>query len=122
MISLPLGLQIILILGALFVFVFVVYSSRKEKMDVRYAVLWIAWALFILLIGIFPQIAVEMSNAIGVISVTNFVFLVMIGLLFFFNYYLYLRISKMNKEMKKLNYEVAMLKKDDPKRNITKKK
>ena len=112
MVSIPVGLRILLIVGALIALIFVIYSSVKARMNVRYAILWITWGLFILLVGIFPDIAYVLSQLVGFVNVTNFIFLVMIALLFFFNYYMYMRSSHMAQEIKQLNYEVAVLKQE----------
>lgn len=108
----PVGLQVLLILMSVLVLVFVIYSSKKSKMEVRYAILWITWAIFVLVIGIWPDIAYIISRAIGIQSVTTFIFLVMIGLLFLFNYYLFMKMSRMSRDIKVLNYEVARLKQE----------
>ena len=98
----PFELQIVLIIVAIIVFAFVVHSAVKAKMDARSAVLWISWALGILLIGI--QYA------------ANFVFLLMIFFLFLFTYNIYVAMSKMKKEIKQLNYEIAVLKQKEGKK------
>ena len=111
MVSMPDGLRVVLITGSLFVTIYVVYNSVKSKMDVKYAILWITWALFILVIGIKPELAEKLGNLIGFQSVSNFVFLVMIALLFIFNYYAYVKMSHMNQDMKRISYEIAELRK-----------
>ena len=98
----PFELQIVLIIVAIIVFAFVVHNAVKAKMDARAAVLWISWALGILLIGI--QYA------------ANFVFLLMIFFLFLFTYNIYVGMSKMKKEIKQLNYEIAVLKQKEGKK------
>ena len=106
----PIGLRILLILESILLVLFVIVSARKSQLDVRYAILWVSWAIAILIIGIWPELAYLISKAIGMQSVTNFVFLLMILLLFLLSYYSYIKMSKMNKELKKLNYELAVLK------------
>lgn len=106
----PIGLQIILIIAAIVVFAFVVRSSIRTKMDAKSAVLWISWALGVLIIGIFPQIAEWIARLIGIQYAANFVFLLMIFFLFLFTYNIYIEMSKMKKEIKQLNYEIAVLK------------
>ena len=85
----PFELQIVLIIVAIIVFAFVVHSAVKAKMDARAAVLWISWALGILL---------------------------MIFFLFLFTYNIYVEMSKMKKEIKQLNYEIAVLKQKEGKK------
>ena len=106
----PAGLRVILIIATLFVLAYMIYSSYKQKMEVRYAILWITWALFILILAIFPGIARALASSLGIAVTSNFIFLVMIALLFLFNYYLYLRMSKMKQDITNLNYELSVLK------------
>ena len=109
-VNIPIGLRMLLIVATLFIVVYVVRSSIHEKMEIRYAILWITWAVIIFLFSIFPGIAADLAGLIGIYSVTNFLFLVMIALLFLFNYYLFLQTSKMKQDMGKMNYEIAELK------------
>ncbi len=105
------SLRILLIVATVLVLAFVIYSSRKAQMEVRSAVVWIAWAFVLLLFALFPSPVARISELLGFLAPANFVFLLMIGILFFFSYYLFQRIGKMAREIKQLNYEIALLKK-----------
>ena len=113
----PSELKWLLIITILIILAFVIYSSIKSNMNVRYAILWISWALFLLWIVIFPATAYRLSQRLGIQTFTTFLFLVMIGILFMFNYYLYVKTSKLTDEVKRLNYEVSLLKKNQDKKN-----
>lgn len=106
----PTALKWLLIITIVIILAFVIYSSIKSNMNVRYAILWIVWALFLLWIVVFPATAFRVSQALGIQTFTTFLFLVMIGILFMFNYYLYVKTSKLTNEIKRLNYEVSLLK------------
>lgn len=112
MVYIPVGLRVALIAGSLLVLIFIIYSSVKSRMDVHFAVLWITMAAVILLIGIWPGLAAVIGEAIGFQSVSNFVFLIMTAVLFLLNYYSFLRISRMNDDIRNLNYKVASLQKE----------
>ena len=112
MVSMPLGLRVCLILGATFVLIYIIYSSVKARMNVRYAILWTVWSIVILIFGIWPDLAAKLAEAVGFQSVSNFIFLVMIALLFLFNSYAYLKMSHMANDIRKLNYTVAELRKE----------
>ena len=116
----PPVLKGLLIITILIILAFVIYSSIKSNMNVRYAILWIVWALFLLWMVLFPATAYKVSQLLGIQTFTTFLFLVMIGLLFMFNYYLYVKTSKMANEIKRLNYEVALLKQKDDKEKVEK--
>ncbi|MCR5229287.1 MAG: DUF2304 domain-containing protein [Solobacterium sp.] len=108
---LPMSLRILLTAVTVLVLVFVIYSSRKAQMEVRSAVVWIAWAFVLLMFALFPAAVAMISELLGFLAPANFVFLLMIGILFFFSYYLFQRMSRMAREIKQLNYEIAVLKK-----------
>ncbi len=118
MFGIPIGLRITLIAGSLLVLAFMIYSSVKARMDIHFAVLWITLAACILLIGIWPGIAVAAGEAIGFQSASNFTFLIMIAVLFLLSYYSYLRISNLQDQIRKMNYKIASLEKilDDRKK------
>ena len=105
------GLQATLIVIALAVAVAVLSSAVRTQMNIRFAIFWIFWCTLILLLGIFPGIAAWMARLIGIRTVSNLVFFLMIGMLFCVSYYSFLKMSQMSEEIKKLTYEVAELKK-----------
>ena len=108
-VSIPAGLRWVLILASLGILIFVIYSSAKSRMNVRYAVVWITWAVFVLIVAVWPGVAVRMANLIGVQSVTN--------------YFLYMQMSRMDKNIRRLNYELSLLrqKKDEEEEKKTEK-
>ena len=117
----PTALKWLLIITIVIILAFVIYSSIKSNMNVRYAILWIVWALFLLWIVVYPATAFRVSQALGIQTFTTFLFLVMIGILFMFNYYLYVKTSKLTNEIKRLNYEVSLLKQEKAHNNSEKK-
>lgn len=119
--DIPLTLRVLLIAASLIVVIVVVHSSRKARMNVKYAILWIVWSALLLIIALWPQLAFYAAKSFGFASVTNFVLVVMVGLLFMFNYYTYLKMSHMAKEINDLNYELALLRKKDDEKNNDKK-
>ena len=72
-VGIPEGLRWVLILASLGILIFVIYGSAKSRMNVRYAVVWITWAVFVLIVAIWPGVARWMANLIGIQSVTNFI-------------------------------------------------
>lgn len=106
------GLQIALIVISLLVSAGLLSSALRTKMDIRSAVFWIFWCILILLLGIFPGIAAWMARLIGIRTVSNLIFFLMIGMLFCVCYYSFIKMSRMSEEIKKLTYEVSVLKKE----------
>ena len=107
------GLLIASIIALLFVLIFVI----KKKLNIKYSIVWILWALLSLIMAIFPSIFYEFSHLLGIEMAVNGVFLIMIGLLYGLTFYVYVMISKHNEEIIKLTYEISSLKKQLEEKN-----
>ena len=111
--GLRLGLLIASIIAICLVFFFVI----KKKLNIKYSIVWILWALLSLIMAIFPQTFYELSHLLGIEMPVNAVFLIMIALLYGLTFYVYIMISKHNSEIIKLTYEVSSLKKQLEEKN-----
>ncbi len=107
-ISLRLGLLI----ASLSVLIFIIVTVIHKRLNIRYSIVWILWALMSLLMAIFPEIFYGLSDLLGIQMPVNTVFLIMTALLYALTFYVYIMISKHNEEIIKLTYEVASLKKE----------
>ena len=105
------GLRIGLLIASIIALVFVIISVKKKRMNIKYSIVWILWALMSLFMAIFPQVFYEFTDLIGIELPVNGVFLIMIGLLYALTFYAYMMVSKHNDEIIQLTYEVASLKK-----------
>ena len=74
-------LRIALIVVSALVRYFVLKKIRKAQLEIDDSIYWIVFSVLLLVISIFPGIAIEASKLLGVRSPANFVFLVMIFLL-----------------------------------------
>lgn len=90
---------------------FVTFCVIKYKMNVKYGVVWILWAIIILILSAFPNILITFSDLLGVQTASNTVFLITIFLVYGLSFYLFMKISKQNEQIKNLTYEVAKLSK-----------
>lgn len=106
------GLRFGLLFASLLVLITVIYTVVKRKLNIKYSVVWILWALFSFLMSVFPNTFYSVSRIFGIELPVNAVFLIMIGLLYALVLYVYITISKHNEEIIKLTYEVAILKKE----------
>lgn len=105
------GLRIGLLIASFIALMFVIISVKKRKLNIKYSIVWILWALLALLMAIFPQIFYEISHLLGIEMPVNAVFLIMIALLYALTFYSYMMTSKHNDEIVQLTYEIAVLKK-----------
>ncbi len=106
------SLQLSLIIGSILSFIFIFVMMIRFRMDVRYSVIWILWGLAILLIAFFPSLVDIISHIIGISVPTNTVFLIFIFLLYILSFYLFIRISVLNNEIKSLTYAISIVKKE----------
>ena len=105
------GLRLGLLLASLGVFIVIIFSVIKRKLNIKYSIVWLLWALLSMLMAIFPNIFYGLSSILGIQMPVNTVFLIMSALLYALTFYVYIMISKHNEEIIKLTYEVALLKK-----------
>ena len=104
-------LQLSLLLGSIAVLIFVIKNVIKNKINIRYAVIWIIWGISMVIISAFPTIIYKLSYLIGIETPSNAVFLVMMFLLYCLTFYIYFIISRHNEDIINLDYEIAVLKK-----------
>ena len=105
------NLQILLLIVSIIVLFFVLWNIIKNKMNIAYAMIWILWAIGMVVISLFPGLVAWITKLLGIQTQSNAVFLITIFLLYCLTFYLYLRISKLNEEIINLNYEIASVKK-----------
>ena len=105
------GLRTGLLIASIIALVFVIVSVKKRKLNIKYSIVWILWAVLSLMMSIFPETFYMFSRLIGIELPVNGVFLIMIALLYALTFYAYMMVSKHNDEIIQLTYEVASLKK-----------
>ena len=99
-----LTLQILLIIFTVLFFIILVKNVKKGKLRTDYA-------LALIILSIFPQIAFFVASLIGVISTANIVFAAIIFMLIILVYVLFNKVSMLEEKQKNLIQEVAILKK-----------
>lgn len=76
-------LRYFFIIASVITFLFVIKKIQKHGLDIDDAIVWILWAILLLIISIFPQIPIWISNELGFMSPSNFILLIY----FLFIYY-----------------------------------
>lgn len=105
------GLRLGLLVASLIAFSFVLFFVINKRLNIKYSIIWILWALLSLTMSIFPEIFYSFTKFVGIELPVNGVFLIMIGLLYGLTFYVYIMISKHNSEIIDLTYEIASLRK-----------
>ena len=101
------GLRLGLLLASLGVFVVIVLSVVKKRLNIKYSIVWLLWAMVSMAMAIFPEIFYAISDLLGIQLPVNTVFLLMMALLYSLTFYVYIMISKHNEEIIKLTYRIA---------------
>lgn len=102
-------LRIALILVSFLVVVFVLKKIRKTQLHIDDAIYWIVAAVLLLIISIFPQIAIWTSHLLGIESPANFVFLFMIFVILIKLFNLAIEVSIQKQRLNRLVQKLALL-------------
>lgn len=101
-------LRVILLIAAIGLVVFLLYSIKKSKMSIEDALFWMGFSFLILLMSIFPEIPSFLSDTIGFMSPVNFVFLFFIFVLIIRDFLSNRRISQLENRVKELTQQIAL--------------
>ena len=104
-----LTVRILCVIGAILMFLFITNSVRKKRIQISDSIFWVLFSFLILIVAIFPQIAISLSELIGIASPSNFVFLCIIALLMLKVFTLTATVSKLQHRVNELAQEEAML-------------
>ena len=103
-----LTLRIILISGSLITLLFMLYRIRSSRMQIRDSIFWILFLLILLAFSVFPKIATWLSGVFGIQSPINFILLFVIFVLILQLFFLSMRISKLDANLRSLAQRVAI--------------
>lgn len=101
-------LRIILLAGAVATFLFIFSKIRSNKMLISHTVFWSLFAIGLVVLGVFPGIAIWAAGLLGFESTANFVFLVMIFLLIVKLFTSTVKIAKLDHKMTELSEHIAL--------------
>ena len=73
-----LALRILLMIFSEGFVYFVLKRIHKDQLRIQDSIFWILLSVLVLILALFPQIAIGMAQQLGIISTVNFVFLVFI--------------------------------------------
>jgi hypothetical protein len=102
-------LRIALIVVSFLVVVFVLRKIRKTQLHIDDAIYWIVSAGLLLIISIFPQIAIFASELLEIESPANFVFLFMIFMIVIKLFNLAIDLSIQKQRLNRLVQKLALL-------------
>ena len=107
-----LTLRVALIVYAIALIIYTTHLLKKGRLPEKYSVLWYAFSLVVLLVGIVPQFLEIISHLLGFEKMSNFVIGVLIVLLTIICITLSVMIAGQRKKTILLIQELSMLKKE----------
>ena len=100
--------RILLLIGSVAVFTVISQCTRKKKIQMRDGIFWIAFSFLLILISVFPVLAVWAAKLIGIQSPSNCVFLIIIFLLICHQFFLTIKVSQLEMKNNKLTQDIAI--------------
>lgn len=101
-------LRYFFIIASAITFLFVIKKIQKHGLDIDDAIIWILWAILLLIISIFPQIPTWISNELGFMSPSNFIFCLFIFFLYIMLFNQNAQISKLKEKQKELIQKLSI--------------
>ena len=101
-------LRYFFIIASVITFLFVIKKIQKHGLDIDDAIIWILWAILLLIISIFPQIPIWISNELGFMSPSNFIFCLFIFFLYIMLFNQTAQISKLKEKQKELIQKLSI--------------
>ena len=94
--------RIILILASVATLLYMVRKIRQSKLRIEDSLFWIVFAFVLVILGAFPQIAIGLSNLIGLQSPANLVFLLIIFILMVRLFQMTIQVSRLEDKLRSL--------------------
>lgn len=104
------NLRASLLIFSIIWFLLIIGYIRKNKLPVRYSLVWISVIFVVFLIAIVPQILEFIASCFGFMTISNMVIGIILTLLLIITLALTIIISKQRKQIILLIQEVSMLK------------
>lgn len=103
------SLQIVFTIVSIFTFVFIILKIRKNGLNIDDSVIWILWAIALLILSFFPSLPTFISNKLGFMSTSNFVFSVFIFFLYILLFIQAIEISKLKEKNKEIIQKLSLM-------------
>jgi len=108
-------IRLLLVLGSIAAFAFVIRYIRRSRVKIEHTLFWIFMCILMLVMSIFPQIPFWLAGVLGIESPANFVFLFLIALLLVNQFFMTMRLSHLEIRVQELIQAVALEKKRNEK-------
>ena len=102
------SVRILLLIGAVFTFLYVFKGVKKARFRAQETFFWLFLSLLFVLLGVFPGIVDWLSRTLGIMSPINLVFLVVIFLLLIKIFAMDRKIAKIEHQMTEMTQKIAI--------------
>ncbi|MBO4308850.1 MAG: DUF2304 domain-containing protein [Clostridia bacterium] len=106
-------LRVVLIVVSVIVVFFAMRKIRKAQLNIDDSIFWILFSLILLVVSIFPQIAIWAAGLLGIESPANFVFLFMIFVVLVKLFQLAIDLSVLKHRLNRLAQKISLNRYDD---------
>lgn len=103
-----LQLQLVFIAASVTTLFFVIRGIRKHKLSIDSSIMWIIWSIFLLILSVFPGLAEFVSNKMGFISTSNFIFSIFTFFLYIILFFQSISISQLKEKNKELIQKLSI--------------
>lgn len=104
------NLRILLIIFSIILFLTILNLLSKNKVPVRYSLLWIIASILIFVVGVFPNFVGQLTGLIGFQTTSNLVTGIILTILLIITLILTIIVSGQKKKIKLLIQEVSIIK------------
>ncbi len=105
------SLQTLLIIGSFVLFGLIIYLIRKDKIEVKYSIIWLAFSVTMILFALFRNLVLILGDITGVVNPVNFIFLTQIIFILLILLSVSAVISGFSRKIKRLAQANALLEK-----------
>lgn len=106
-------LRVILIISSFIAFYLCITKIKKSQLKIENSVTWMLGCIILILMSIFPNAVVWISEKLGFVAPVNFIFLVMIAFLLMQTFIDNIHITSLNEKIKDLNHYIALKEKEE---------
>lgn len=106
-----LKLTYLLVLGSFVLLGMIVWLIKNDKVEIKYAIIWLAFSFVMILFSLFPELVYKLGDLIHVINPVNFIFLTQIIFILLILLSVSAVISGFSKKIKRLAQANALLEK-----------
>lgn len=111
-------LQVILIIGCLFTYWYIIRKIKKSNVRIDDIIIWIIGLFILLIFSLFPNIPALLTQLIGVEAAVNTIFFIVIFFLFMMVFLLTVKVSQLQEKMKDLTHQLALASKQSDQNDI----